>query len=212
MANKYFLLCIPAAILAVSACQSNNSTISQKDQEIVAQAEDNSFNNEHFQGRDVYLRGEMNDYSIQRSYRLRKFAEDKYCTLAPLRSDWSPYRFKFADALWTDGTNFGYAYPPAVIREGSAKMLLNPSSRFEELRYEPSTDGIYRFCIEYEDDKPFVTVTHLVEGKLTTMDEIIQAEINADLNIQGKTSEAESEPQAQNLTIKESLLSAARTI
>ena len=44
----------------------------------------------------IYLRGEMNDYEASETYRLRKDGHG-YCTLATLRSDWAPYKFKFAD-------------------------------------------------------------------------------------------------------------------
>lgn len=135
--------------------------------------------NEAFGGRNVYLRGEMNDYGIQKPYQLRRFEKDRYCTLAALRADWSPYRFKFADEAWTKGSNFGFAEPPAIIREGSAAVLLNPYSRFEELRYEPAEDGIYRFCIQFEKGQPYAVVERLENGKLTTMDEIIRRESEA---------------------------------
>lgn len=130
-----------------------------------------------FSGRKVYLRGEMNDYGVQEAYELKPLEANKYCTVAPLRSDWSPYRFKFADENWTAGTNFGYAIPPAVIREGSARAQLNPNSRFEELRYEPQEDGIYRFCIEFENNVPYATVTFMEKSRLTslvTMDDLME--------------------------------------
>ena len=47
----------------------------------------------------IYLRGEMNDYEASETYRLRKDGHG-YCTLATLRSDWAPYKFKFADENW----------------------------------------------------------------------------------------------------------------
>lgn len=183
------------AVMGLTACSSNEESTAQNksnDSQVIApqsakadmasnetveSAEASTEVTEHnaiFNGRNVYLRGEMNDYGVQSPYQLRKFEDNKYCTLAPLRSDWSPYRFKFADAKWSKGTNFGYALPPAVIREGSAKAQLNPNSRFEELRYEPEHDGIYRFCIEFEDDVPYATVTYIEEGRLTTMDEVIK--------------------------------------
>ena len=201
----YLLLGLPCAMWALSACSSadegstdgvnqDSAQVSvqvksttesaegeqenSSESELMEKADAQALGNPLFHGRAIYLRGEMNDYGVQRPYRLRQFAEKVYCTLAPLRSDWSPYRFKFADANWTAGTNFGYALPPAIMREGSSKSQLNPNSRFEELRYEPAVDGIYRFCIEYDEQNvPYASVTYLEDGKLTTMDELIKSEI-----------------------------------
>ncbi len=169
-----------AVAAAVAADEAEGAAVGQDEAstQLMAQADAQALGNPLFHGREIYLRGEMNDYGVQRPYRLRQFDENIYCTLAPLRSDWSPYRFKFADASWSQGTNFGFAVPPAVMREGSSKAMLNPNSRFEELRYEPSIDGIYRFCIEYDEQNvPYASVTYLEDGKLTTMDEIIKSEI-----------------------------------
>lgn len=170
------LLSTPLAALAMSACQSNGDSAS-------ADVTTGTEHPEVFQGRDIYLRGEMNDYGVQSAYRLRKFDENRYCTVAPLRSDWSPYRFKFADEDWSKGTNFGYNSPPGVLREGAGPARLNGKSRFEELRYEPSVDGIYRFCIVIENKVPYATVTRLEDGKLTTMDEVIRREVAAQFSI-----------------------------
>ena len=184
------------AVLALAGCGSTEEPLTDAEEEVMLvenEAQDGALNNPLFMGRVIYLRGEMNDYGVQRPYRLREFAPNTYCTLAPLRSDWSPYRFKFADDKWTAGTNFGYAVPPAIMREGSSKVLLNPNSRFEEVRYEPLQDGIYRFCIEYEDTVPYVTVTHLIDGKLTSMDEVLKAEIEREFAVgtpQTSTAEA----------------------
>lgn len=198
---------VSLAVLGLSACSSNDEakqvTEEQKPVQQVAttteakvetqpvveskvkeEAVEITEHNAVFHGRNVYLRGEMNDYGVNSSYQLRKIEEGKYCTLAPLRADWSPYRFKFADAKWTKGTNFGFAVPPAVLREGSALAKLNPESRFEELRYEPEQDGIYRFCIEFQDDVPYVSVTFMEKGKLTTMDEVIERLVSGSLGSQ----------------------------
>lgn len=191
-----------AALLALTltACSSSPSEdeqLSAAEQaevvsEVETQAQEGALANPLFMGRVIYLRGEMNDYGVQRPYRLREFAPNSYCTLAPLRSDWSPYRFKFADDAWSAGTNFGYAVPPAIIREGSGRILLNPNSRFEEVRYEPKQDGIYRFCIEYEDTVPYVTVTHLEDGKLTSLEEMMRAEIEREFAVSASASTAAS--------------------
>lgn len=182
---------IPLLVLALSACQSSDeaknedktavATINGSDKDV--EVEENALDHPIFKGKAIYLRGEMNDYGVQRSYRLRKISDREYCALAPLRSDWSPYKFKFADSEWTDGTNFGFAVPPGVLRDGSAKSLLNPKSRFEELRYEVSADGIYRFCIIVDNDLPYAQVSLLEDGKLTTTEELIKAEIEREFSL-----------------------------
>lgn len=78
----------------------------------------------------------MNDYEASETYRLRKDGHG-YCTLATLRSDWAPYKFKFADENWSKGTNFGFLTPPGVLRDGARSLELNPNSKFEEISYYP---------------------------------------------------------------------------
>lgn len=186
---KAWWLGIPFLALAQSACQSSEEVkddpkaATVATQTVVSQVEADALEHPIFKGKAIYLRGEMNDYGVQRAYRLRKISDNEYCALAPLRSDWSPYKFKFADASWTSGTNFGFAVPPGVLRAGSAKLLLNPKSRFEEIRYEADSDGIYRFCIMLDHDVPYVSVNQLEDGKLTTTEELIKAEIEREFSV-----------------------------
>lgn len=180
---KAWWLGIPFLAIALSACQSSEEVKDDPKAAVVSQAEDYALDHPIFKGKAIYLRGEMNDYGVQRAYRLRKISDNEYCALAPLRSDWSPYKFKFADANWTSGTNFGFAVPPGVLRAGSAKLLLNPKSRFEEIRYEADSDGIYRFCIMLDHDVPYVSVNQLEDGKLTTTEELIKAEIEREFSV-----------------------------
>lgn len=126
------------------------------------------------QGKAVYLRGEMNDYAVLSSYQLIQRGDGAYCTVAPLRADWSPYRFKFADADWSAGSNFGYAAPPGILREGSAPQELNPNSRFEELRFYPREDGIYSFCILSQNGRYLVTVTRAQQRELSLMEALFR--------------------------------------
>ncbi len=105
----------------------------------------------------LYLRGEMNDYAVSETYRLREH-KDGLCTQATLRSDWAPYKFKFADASWSSGYNYGYFNPPGALRLHSAPQKLNPKSRFEELSFYPEKDGIYRFCLLKKDDGFYASV------------------------------------------------------
>lgn len=123
--------------------------------------------------RAIYLRGEMNDYEVSETYRLRKSGHG-FCTLATLRADWAPYKFKFADEKWLAGTNFGYLNPPGVIRDGSRPVELNPNSRFEEISYYPKEDGAYRFCLIPSNDSYFVTVEKSSNNQLPTMAQLIK--------------------------------------
>lgn len=182
--NLFVMAVVTAgALFGLNGCGSAADEPTEADEMVAENSADNSADNAQseiaplFMGREIFLRGEMNDYGVQRPYRLRRFEENTFCTLAALRSDWSPYRFKFADANWSNGTNFGYAVPPAVIRKGAARTMLNPNSRYEELRYELNEDGIYRFCLIYDNDIPYATVTRLENDKLTTMDELIKKEM-----------------------------------
>ncbi len=127
-------------------------------------------------GRDIYLRGEMNDYAVMSAYRLVETGDDQFCADAPLRSDWSPYRFKFADAAWSRGSNFGYAQPPGVLREGDNELKLNPDSRFEEVRYYPTRDGVYRFCLLKKSSGYFVQVTRRENGSLNLLGSLFEDE------------------------------------
>lgn len=97
-------------------------------------------------GRYVYLRGEMNDYAVSETFRLRRDKQG-WCTESVLRADWSPYKFKFADEQWTAGSNFGYAVPPGTLRESAKPVKLNPAAQFEEVSFHLKEDGVFKFCL-----------------------------------------------------------------
>ena len=97
--------------------------------------------------RTIYLLGEMNQFRPSTAYALIRSGNNRYCASSLLRADWAPYRFKFADDSWTQGTNFGFAEPPGTLYVDSGQVRLNPSSRFEELQFYPREDGTYRFCL-----------------------------------------------------------------
>ena len=126
------------------------------------------------EGKGIYLRGEMNDYEVSESYRLRSDGDNGYCTLANLRSDWAPYKFKFADESWSDGANFGYMAPPGVLREGSKAIEANPFSKFEEMSFYPKTDGVYRFCLIKDSSKYYVTVEKTSHHGLLSMTQLFK--------------------------------------
>ncbi len=123
-------------------------------------------------GREIYLRGEMNDYATNTAYRLEKVKDNVYCTIAPLRADWSPYRFKFADANWTVGSNFGFATPPGDIQEGASSILVNPNSRFEEIKFYPQNDGNYRFCLIKKGSQYYAEVKR-TDKALATIEDLL---------------------------------------
>lgn len=141
------------------------------------------------EGRRIFLRGEMNDYAVMTAYQLNEREEGTFCTLAPLRADWAPYRFKFADANWSSGTNFGYANPPGILREGSARVELNPDSRFEELLYYPSRDGVFRFCIIEDDGRYYAQVSESDPKSLSMMDSLYMNSKNKAGSIEAQGSE-----------------------
>ena len=154
--KKFFVLSsIVLASFCISACSSNNKDI-------------NSEKNKPA----IYLRGEMNDYAVSETYRLRE-DNGNLCTLATLRSDWSPYKFKFADANWTSGTNFGYLTPPGVLRPKSGPLKLNPNSRFEELRFYPQKDGVYKFCLIKRGSDFYVTVDEAEKQAIKTIAQVV---------------------------------------
>ncbi len=124
--------------------------------------------------KSLFLRGEMNDYGVSQTYKLVHHG-GALCTHALLRADWSPYKFKFADAHWSAGSNFGYAAPPGVMRPGSAPVKLNPNSKFEELSFQVKNDGIYRFCLIKHDDGYYADVQETAEQQLPSLQESVQA-------------------------------------
>ncbi|SPT71778.1 Uncharacterised protein [Anaerobiospirillum thomasii] len=123
-------------------------------------------------GREIYLRGEMNDYAVMSAYRLNKIDENTFCTVAPLRADWAPYRFKFADSAWSSGSNFGYAAPPGVLHVDGPKVKLNAASRFEELSFSPDEDGNYRFCL-IKEGKSYHATVDKSDDELATLHDLL---------------------------------------
>lgn len=123
--------------------------------------------------RPVYLRGEMNDYEVSETYRLRK-SDDGYCTYATLRTDWSPYKFKFADSDWSEGSNFGFMSGPGVIREGYLPLKLNPDSKFEEISFYPNSDGVYKFCVIKRNGGYYATVYKSSKKLLLSMAQLFK--------------------------------------
>ncbi len=162
MFKRIFLGSLLLSCAVISGCSSDSGQAAQA----VAETEADTGS------RALYLRGEMNDYGVSETYRLRE-RDGKLCALATLRADWSPYKFKFADAQWTAGSNFGYAAPPGTLREGSGAVKLNPESRFEELRYHVSEDGVYRFCLIKRGDGYYAEVSEADPSELQSLPQVL---------------------------------------
>lgn len=122
-------------------------------------------------GRKVYLRGEMDDCPWKKLYDkclIRKVGHRVYKATAYMKADWAPYRFRFSDAKWTLGTNFGYAresYPGVYDYEKGTPIRLNPKSDYmgvEEIKVTPPHDGDYDFFLDISGDVP---VTYVMEHR-----------------------------------------------
>lgn len=117
----------------------------------------------------LYLRGDMNDYAVSETYRLKP-SQNGLCTEAALHADWSPYHFKFADAKWSKGHNYGYAMPPGSLEEQSRDLKLNPNSKFEDVTLRVRQDGVYRFCLLRKDDGSYASVSKVADGEEKTFE------------------------------------------
>lgn len=169
---KKYSLCLTAVLMlsVFSGCGSDRSNTVDETAVSGSTAENITGN----RGRGaLYLRGEMNDYGVSETYRLHQTKEGQ-CTLALLRSDWSPYKFKFADKDWSAGANYGYAEPPGVLRDGSAPVRLNPNSRFEEISFHVKQDGVYRFCIVTGSDGQYATVSQASADELESLHQSVK--------------------------------------
>ncbi len=109
-------------------------------------------------GTPIYLRGEMNDWNAQSKYLIKKVSDKVYVATAELKVDWAPYKFKFADAGWSSGTNFGYRDQPGVFEWGGEPVILNPKSVFEEVKVTPPADGLYDFYLDVSGTDPVTYV------------------------------------------------------
>lgn len=150
-----------AAAAFISGCSSDSG--------VSAQTVQNGFS---INDKAIYLRGEMNDYAVVDAYRLRA-SKHGFCTVATLRSDWAPYKFKFADADWSEGSNFGFMNPPGVLRNGKKSLELNQNSKFEEISFYPKEDGVYRFCLLPKNNRYFVVVEKTSNKELLSMAQLM---------------------------------------
>ena len=92
---------------------------------------------------------------------IKKVGEKVYMATAELKVDWAPYKFKFGDASWTAGTNFGYASeskPGIYDFAKGTPIKLNPNAVFEEVKVTPPHDGKYDFYLDASGDGPVVYI------------------------------------------------------
>lgn len=152
MYKKLFLAAVAAGVLALTGCASDGSSSSSS-----AAATGGDGGAEVF-GTPVYLRGEFNDWAAKDQYLLKKVSDGVYVATAELKVDWAPYKYKFGDAAWTPGTNFGYKEQPGVITVGGDPLALNPKAVFEEVKVTPPEDGLYDFYLDTTGESPVTYV------------------------------------------------------
>ncbi len=150
MYKKMLLAAIAAGAIALTGCASDSGSSS-------ASAAGGDGGAEVF-GTQIYLRGEMNDWNVGSQYMVQKISDKVYMATAELKADWAPYKFKFADAGWTAGTNFGYKEQPGIFELGGEPVVLNPKSVFEEVKFSPAEDGLYDFYIDVTGEAPVTYV------------------------------------------------------
>ena len=154
MFKKYLLAAFAAGALALTGCSSDSSSASSSSGSANGGAD--------VFGAEIYLRGEMNDWAAQGKYLIKPAGDKVFVATAELKVDWAPYKFKFADCAWTPGTNFGYRDQPGVYEFGGDPVVLNPNSKFEEVKVTPPADGLYDFYIDVSGAEP---VTYVKEHK-----------------------------------------------
>lgn len=153
MYKKFLLTAIAAGTIALTGCSSDGSSSSAAGGPGAADVF----------GTQIYLRGEMNDWNAMPEYLIVKVSDKVYKATAELKVDWAPYKFKFADAGWSAGTNFGYKDQPGVFEWGGDPIVLNPKSVFEEVKVTPPADGKYDFFIDVSGEEPVTYVKEHVE-------------------------------------------------
>lgn len=115
-------------------------------------------------GGKVYFHGGFDDCPLDKFYDrclIRKVGDRVYMATAYMKVDWAPYKFKFGDASWTSGTNFGYApesKPGIYDYAGGSPVKLNPKAVFEEIKVTPLHDGKYDFYLDFSGDVPVIYV------------------------------------------------------
>lgn len=137
MVKKLSLLFLCLAVL--SACSTSPTTPDSTG----AKATDTS--------KAIYLRGVFNWWEAIEENRLQAVPSSpglfKTRTVEPLIADGQPYEWKFVDADWTCGSNFGHKEQNSTIVL-EQELALDNCSPFNNLSFTPLEDGYYDFYLD----------------------------------------------------------------
>lgn len=106
----------------------------------------------------IYLRGDMSGWQALREYRLQRVSPHLYSVAGRLRHTYGTYKFKFADAEWTCGYNYGAADGGHAQLQAGNKVAVTPCNTYGELAFTPSSDGVYHFYLDLRGASPQVFV------------------------------------------------------
>ncbi len=113
--------------------------------------------------RDVYLRGVFTWWDAAPEFKLQPVEGKENVWSAtspvdePLIADGQPYEWKFGDAAWQCGTNFGFLSGEADINIGERRQS-NKCSAFDNWKFTPEEDGVYRFFLDWSEEIPVVYI------------------------------------------------------
>ena len=114
-------------------------------------------------GKDVYLRGVFTWWDADPQFKLQPVEGKENVWSAtsavdePLIADGQPYEWKFGDAAWQCGTNFGFLSGEADIKLGERRQS-NKCSAFDNFKFTPEEDGVYRFFLDWTEELPVVYI------------------------------------------------------
>lgn len=113
--------------------------------------------------KDVYLRGVFTWWDAEPEFQLQPVEGKENVWSAtspvdePLIADGQPYEWKFGDAAWQCGTNFGFKTGTADIQLGERRET-NKCAAFDNFKFTPAEDGVYRFFLDWSGDEPYVYI------------------------------------------------------
>jgi hypothetical protein len=111
-----------------------------------------------YQGRTMYLKGDMNDWATDEAYTLT-YAAGIYTieTLLPVRS----YNFKIASEGWEDDSTIGGITDDNVLTAGEAKTLTLPG---DNITFDVTKEATYVFTLNaINPSRPMLTITEKTE-------------------------------------------------
>ncbi|WP_026959443.1 hypothetical protein [Aliagarivorans taiwanensis] len=113
--------------------------------------------------RDVYLRGVFTWWDAEPQFKLQPVEGQENVWSAtspldePLIADGQPYEWKFGDAAWQCGTNIGFLAGEGDIALGERREA-NQCSAFDNFKFTPEEDGVYRFFLDWTGEIPVVYI------------------------------------------------------